>query len=95
MKMKKILTALHGTENGVAGAVLLLMAVIPALEVVVRKVFSTGVPNSSDYLQHLVLWTTFLAGAIASRERRHLSLSAGMEFIPEGVGAFATQELYV
>ncbi len=84
MMMKKFLTALHRTENGVAGAVLLLMAAIPALEVVVRKVFSTGVPNSSDYLQHLVLWTTFLAGAIASRERRHLSLSAGMEFIPEG-----------
>jgi C4-dicarboxylate transporter, DctM subunit len=83
MIMKKFQTLLQKAENHVAYAALILLAVLPVIEVIARKVFKTGVPNSSDYLQHLVLWLTFIGGMITSRERKHLSLSAAMAAIKE------------
>lgn len=82
MFIKKAAAVLQSAENVISYAALLVLAVIPLMEVVARKVFATGVPHSSDVLQHLVLWVTFLGGIITSRERRHLSLSAGMELMP-------------
>lgn len=85
MIVKKITAFLGRIENYIAFAALILLAVIPAVEVLARKIFKTGVPNSSDYLQHLVLWLTFIGGMITSRERKHLSLAAGVAAIREPV----------
>jgi tripartite ATP-independent transporter DctM subunit len=52
------------------------------IEAVARKVFHSGIPDSGVYVQHLVLAATFIAGAITSREKKHLSLATGM-FLPE------------
>ncbi|HOD13803.1 MAG TPA: TRAP transporter large permease subunit [Spirochaetota bacterium] len=81
--MKKFLTLFQKVENYIAFAALIFLAVIPVIEVIARKLFKTGVPNSSDYLQHLVLWLTFIGGMITSRERKHLSLSAAVAAIRE------------
>ncbi len=83
MIMKKFLTLFQKVENYIAFAALIFLAVIPVIEVIARKLFKTGVPNSSDYLQHLVLWLTFIGGMITSRERKHLSLSAAVAAIRE------------
>ncbi len=85
MILKKVHTFFQKAENYIAYAALILLAVIPAVEVIARKVFKTGVPNSSEYLQHMVLWLTFIGGMITSRERKHLSLSAGVAAIKEPV----------
>ena len=66
-----------------ASLVLLLLAFIPFLEVLVRKIFRTGIPGSSDYVFHLVLWIAFLGGIITSREKRHLALTAGIDLLKE------------
>ncbi|MBP6992598.1 MAG: TRAP transporter large permease subunit [Spirochaetes bacterium] len=77
------MTLFQKVENYIAFAALIFLAVIPVIEVIARKLFKTGVPNSSDYLQHLVLWLTFIGGMITSRERKHLSLSAAVAAIRE------------
>jgi C4-dicarboxylate transporter, DctM subunit len=64
---------------------LFLLAIIPTSEAVVRIFFKTGIPDSSNYLQHMVLWITFIGGMITSRERKHLSLAAGVELMKDSV----------
>ncbi len=85
MILKKISALFNRLENYIAYAALILLALLPAVEVIARKVFKTGVPNSSDYLQHLVLWLTFIGGMITSRERKHLALAAGVAAIKERI----------
>ncbi|UCG00211.1 MAG: TRAP transporter large permease subunit [Spirochaetaceae bacterium] len=68
-------------ENGVSSIVLLLIAVLPAMEIVARLFFKTGIHSSADLTHHLVLWLTCLGGAITSREGKHITLSAGLDLI--------------
>lgn len=69
-------------ENTVAVVVLSCLSIIPILEIIARTFFKTGVYGSSDYIQHLVLWITFVGGMFASREKRHLALAAGVDSLP-------------
>jgi tripartite ATP-independent transporter DctM subunit len=58
------------------------VALFPSLEVVARF-FETGIHSSTDYVQHLVIWITFLGGMIASRENNHLGLTVALEYVPK------------
>jgi C4-dicarboxylate transporter DctM subunit len=64
---------------------LMLIAIIPTSEAVVRIFFKTGIPDSSNYFQHMVLWITFIGGMITSRERKHLSLAAGVDLMGDSL----------
>jgi TRAP-type C4-dicarboxylate transport system permease small subunit len=66
-------------ENWLSYAAVFLLVLFSVLEIVARTFFQRGFPGSSDYVQHLVIWITFLGGMITSREGRHLSLSVGAE----------------
>ena len=82
MKISKIQPVLHAVENGATYFALFFLALIPTIEVVARKLFHTGLPNSTDYTNHLVLLLTFFSGMITSREGKHLTLSLNLH-IPE------------
>ncbi len=71
----RILRGVHAAENALSALALVLLVLIPFVEVVARMVFHTGISGSVDYTQHLVLVATFLAGAVTSREKRHLSMA--------------------
>lgn len=73
------------TENVLSYVILSLLSLLPVAEVIVRKVFRTGIPAYTDYTIHLVLWITFIGGMITSRERRHLALAAGLEALKEPI----------
>ena len=83
MVIKKISAVFRKGENYLAYGSLLLLAVFPFMEIIAR-IFKTGIPGSSDYTSHLILWVTFIGGMITSREKRHLSLSAGVDFLKGG-----------
>jgi C4-dicarboxylate transporter DctM subunit len=87
---RRILPAVFRVENGVSAIVLLLIAVLPALEIVARRAFRTGIQGVSDMTQHLVLWLTCLGGAITSREGKHITLSVGLEMMGESVRGWIT-----
>ncbi len=78
-------------EDGLAFILLLVLSGVPIIEAGARIFFKTGIPNSSEYLQHLVLWIAFIGGMITSREKRHLSLTAGIDKLGPGArGAIRT-----
>src|SRR5512136_1868860 len=70
----------RGLEDALVGLAISLLAVLPIAEIAARKFFRTSLLNSAVYIQHLVLAAAFLAAAIASREKKHLSLAIDFPF---------------
>jgi C4-dicarboxylate transporter DctM subunit len=70
-------------EHALLIGALLGAAFLPLADTVGRP-FGFAVPAGADYLQQLVLWLAFLGGLVATRERRHLSLSTA-ELLPERI----------
>lgn len=81
-------TIFRRIENWAAFAAVCFLVLFSVLEIVARTFFKTGVPGSSDYVQHLVIWITFLGGMITSREDRHLSLSISIEHFSPRLKSF-------
>ena len=54
---------------------------LPLLDMAGRRLIGRGVPGAAGYTQHLTLWLTFLGGALAARQDRHLALST-VGFLP-------------
>ena len=71
----------HIFEDSLSVFALLAMAVLPLLEIALRMFFSTGIPGSAVWVQHLTLWVAFLGAAIAARKGELLSLSAGISLL--------------
>lgn len=84
----RLVRAVHAVEDSLAFFSIFLLAVVLLLEAVARKVFHTGLRDSGVYVEHLVLAATFIAGAVTSREKKHLALATGL-FLPESLKAFA------
>src|SRR6185369_6544673 len=62
-------------ENSLIVAALAAMMLLPVAEIVLRRLFKTGISGSSAIVQHLTLIVGMLGGAIAAREGRLLALS--------------------
>jgi tripartite ATP-independent transporter DctM subunit len=84
----RFVRAVHSVEDSLAFLTIFLLAVFLLVELAARKIFNTGVRDSSVYVEHLVLAATFVAGAVTSREKKHLALATG-PFLPESLKAFA------
>lgn len=63
-------------ENLVLTFMLAAMVLLPLLEILLRKVFQTGLSGSTQFVQHLTLIVGMLGGAIAAREGRLLSVGS-------------------
>lgn len=63
-------------EDILVNLIVLSVALLLCFEIIARNFFQTGIRNSTVYIQHLVLVATFLAGAITSRQKKHLTLAA-------------------
>ncbi len=70
------------SENTLALAALVAMAVLPVSEIFLRAVFKTGVPGSTALVQNLTLWVGFVGAMIATREGTHLKLAAASALVP-------------
>jgi tripartite ATP-independent transporter DctM subunit len=73
------LRAARHLEHGFLVFALLAAALLPLADTLGRP-FGLFVPAGADYLRQLVLWLAFLGGLVATRERRHLSLSTAELF---------------
>jgi len=83
--------AVRAVEDSLAFLAIFLLAAFLLVEMVARKVFNTGVRDSTIYVEHLVLAATFIAGAVTSREKKHLALATGM-FLPRSLKGSAVAE---
>jgi len=78
-------------ESLLAGAALLAMGLLPVIEMVARGVTGSGIPGAQSFVQHLTLWVAFLGAMLATREGRHLSLSAGLKIFPDRIHHYGDQ----
>jgi|WetSurMetagenome_2_1015567.scaffolds.fasta_scaffold00476_6 C4-dicarboxylate transporter, DctM subunit len=74
--------AARRAEDALSVLVLAALSLVPVIEISARTFFHTGLLGSTDYVQNLVLWITFAGGMFASREKRHLSVTAGLSIVP-------------
>ena len=72
----------NAIERWVIVAVIAVMAILPMLEILGRKLFGEGVPGGLLYTQHLTLWAGFLGALIATGQGKHLALATG-DLLPE------------
>ena len=70
---------LRGLEHALLIGTLLAAALLPLADTLGRP-FGVHVPAGADYLKQVVLWLAFLGGLVATRERRHLTLSTAELF---------------
>jgi len=85
MARERLLKVLHSAENAFSPVLLLLATLILAADIVARLLGVSALRASTDYVRHLVLWISFAGAMITTRERSHLSLSIGVERMPESV----------
>src|SRR5690348_9915581 len=84
-RAKAIAAAAWRIEDGLTAGALALMALLPAIEPVLRTLFAVGIPGNSGYVQNLTLWVAYLGAMVATRDGRHLDLSTGMLHLPPPV----------
>ena len=72
----------HKFENLFAATLLFVMAILPVAEIFLRKIFNTGIAGSNIYVQYLTLWVGFVGAIVAARDKRHLTLSPNVDFLP-------------
>jgi tripartite ATP-independent transporter DctM subunit len=68
-------------EQGFCYTALALMTLLPTAEVIVRRVFHTGIPASSGLLLQLLLAVGIFTGMITTKKAEHLSISL-IQYIP-------------
>jgi len=79
----RVKSALFLIEDILCITALVLMAVFPLLELVVHSFFKVGIPASSGFIIHFLLFTALIGGMICTRNDSHLAVSL-VQYIPEG-----------
>ena len=72
--LQNINASLGKIETGLLCLVVAMMLGLAILKIVMRYVFSASLLWSDMMLQHLTLWLCFLGAAVATCERRHISI---------------------
>ena len=82
----KFLEALDRNMGRLETALLILslslMILLGSLQVLLRNLFSTGLPWTDIFLRNLVLWIAFLGASLATQEKRHLKIELLSNLLP-------------
>ncbi|MEJ2051775.1 MAG: TRAP transporter large permease subunit, partial [Calditrichota bacterium] len=70
-------------EGGFSYLILILLALLPLTEIIVRNLFNSSLPGTVLVVQHLTLWIGMAGAALAARYDRLLSFTLGMQFLSE------------
>lgn len=77
--MRNALSFIFRRAEDILGFLLFAAVIVFPLLDIVTRLSGTGISGSSQYIQHIVLWLTFVGGLMATRERHHLSLAIGAD----------------
>ncbi len=70
-------------ETGFLCLIIAMMIGLAILKIVMRYVFSASLLWSDIMLQHLTLWLCFFGAALATCERRHISIDVLSRILPD------------
>jgi C4-dicarboxylate transporter, DctM subunit len=90
MLKERLQKVIHTAENAFSPTLLILITLILAVTVVARLLGLSTLRASNDYIRTLVLWISFAGAMITTREGSHLSLSIGIDRIPEKARRWVT-----
>jgi tripartite ATP-independent transporter DctM subunit len=73
-------------EDSLAACSLLVMALLPATDLLLRHTMGVTISGMSSYVQNLTLWASFMGAMLASRSMRHLTLTSADTAIKRMLG---------
>ena len=76
-------------ENGLVVALLGFLVLFSFVQIVLRNVFSIGVTWGDGLTRVVVLWLALLGALAASRDGRHIRMSALLQWLPPSVQLLA------
>ena len=80
--LQNVNTFLGKVETGALCLIVALMLGLAILKIVMRYIFSASLLWSDMMLQHLTLWLCFFGAALATCERRHISIDVLSRILP-------------
>lgn len=80
--LQSVNTFLGKVETGALCLIIAMMLGLAILKIVMRYVFSASLLWSDMMLQHLTLWLCFFGAALATCERRHISIDVLSRILP-------------
>ena len=83
--LQNINALLGKIEIGLLCLIIAMMLGLAILKIVMRYVFSASLLWSDIMLQHLTLWLCLLGAALATCERRHISIDVLSRILPERI----------
>ena len=83
--LRNINTFLGKVETGALCLIVAMLLGLAILKIVMRYVFSASLLWSDMMLQHLTLWLCFFGAALATCERRHISIDVLNRILPSRV----------
>ena len=83
--LQNINTFLGKIETSLLCLIIAMMLGLAVLKIVMRYVFSASLLWSDIMLQHLTLWLCLLGAALATCERRHISIDVLSRILPERI----------
>lgn len=83
--LQNINTLLGKIETGLLCLIVAMMLGLAILKIVMRYVFNSSLLWSDGMLQHLTLWLCFLGAALATCERRHISIDVLSRILSEKI----------
>ena len=83
--LQNVNTFLGKVETGALCLIVAMMLGLAILKIVMRYVFSASLLWSDTMLQHLTLWLCFFGAALATCERRHISIDVLSRILPEKI----------
>lgn len=83
--LQRINVRLGKIETGLLCLIIAMMLGLAILKIVLRYGFQMSLAWSDTMLQHLTLWLCFLGAALATCERRHISIDVLSRILPEKI----------
>ena len=76
-------------EIYISAFLIVLLAGIPTVEIIIRKLFGMGLKGGYDYTRHIVLWLTLLGASVNSFTDRHMKIEFCTKFLSDRGKRFA------
>ena len=74
---------------------LLLTTIILFVNVVLRYVFSASTSWAEELIRYLMIWITFIGGAVCVRHAAHIRMDFLLTLLPKSVGRVITRLVYL
>ena len=71
------------SEIYISAFLIVLLAGIPTVEIIIRKLFGIGLKGGYDYTRHIVLWLTLLGASVNSFTDRHMKIEFCTKFLSD------------